>query len=161
MTSEMLKVPLKYSRCGIKIKCLRCKYQVTGKCGETRKNISSCQHKEQHRYNLIVCVPNNPGARRTRVLETKNFNEALIELSKFKEELKQQGYHKLKVKKAEPLTTLTYFITAYLDALSGVNTLEILVRKRSPEYVEDAVRIFTRFKDALKRAGYNNFNQLD
>jgi AraC-like DNA-binding protein len=31
----MLKVPAKYNRCGIKIKCLRCKWQVSKKCGLT------------------------------------------------------------------------------------------------------------------------------
>lgn len=151
----MLKVPAKYNRCGIKVKCLKCKYQVSAKCGSTGKAISSCDHKHQHRYNLIVCVPNNPGARRTRILQTTNFNDALVELAKFKEELKQQGYHKQKISKAENETTLNYFMTAYLDAVSGLNTPVILIRQRSKQHIGDSLRAFKRFRTSLKNAGYH------
>lgn len=102
-----------------------------------------------------MCVPNNPGARRTRILQTTNFNDALVELAKFKEELKQQGYHKQKISKAENETTLNYFMTAYLDAVSGLNTPVILIRQRSKQHIGDSLRAFKRFRTSLKNAGYH------
>lgn len=156
----MLKVPAKYKRCGIKVKCLRCKWQVTTKCGLTGRNISSCEQKDKHRFNLVVCVPNSPGKRRTKILDTTNFEEALAELHKFKSEQKSLGYHKLKVKKESPKTTITHFITSYLDAVSGENTPAILIRKRSKDHIGDSLRAFERFRDALTNAGYN-FNGLE
>jgi integrase len=155
MDDEVLKVPAKYNRCGIKVKCLKCKYQVSAKCGSTGKAISSCENKNQHRYNLLVCVPNTPGARRTRILKTANFNEALVELTRFKEELQQQGYHKQTITKVENKTTLNYFMTAYLDAVSGVNTPVILIRERSKQHIGDSLRAFKRFRISLKKVGYN------
>jgi len=151
----VLIVPAKYNRCGIKVKCLKCKYQVSAKCGATGKAISSCENKHQHRYNLVVCVPNTPGARRTRILQTTNFNEALFELTKFKEELELKGYHKQKITKVENKTTLNYFMTAYLDAVSGVNTPVILIRERSKQHIGDSLRTFKRFRTSLKNAGYH------
>tara|TARA_R110002072_G_scaffold238939_1_gene396654 strand:+ start:50668 stop:51939 length:1272 start_codon:yes stop_codon:yes gene_type:complete len=151
----MLKVPAKYNRCGIKVKCLKCKYQVSAKCGATGNPISSCENKHQHRYNLIVCVPNTPGARRTRILQTKDFNEALVELTKFREELLVLGFHKQKITKVENKTTLNYFMTAYLDAVSGVNTPVILIRERSKQHIGDSLRAFKRFRTSLKNAGYH------
>lgn len=156
----MLKVPAKYGRCGIKVKCLKCKYQVSGKCGLSGTNISKCEFKDQHRYNLVVCVPGSPGARRTKILDTTDFDTALLELAKFKEEQKKMGYHKLKARKIPTAKTLTYFITTYLDSISGVNTPAILIRHRSKSHIIDSVRVFKRFRAALANAGYN-FNGLD
>ncbi len=83
----MLKVPAKYKRCGIKVKCLTCKWQVADICRQNKKSLHLCPNIENHRFSLLVCVPNSPGSRRTRVLDTKNFSEALTELEKFKNEL--------------------------------------------------------------------------
>lgn len=151
----MLTVPAKYNRCGIKIKCLKCKFQVSSKCGLTKNAISSCKNKHLHRYNLVVCVPNTPGARRTRILNTTDFNQALIEMGTFKKELEDKAYHKQKVIKTKNKTSLTYFMTAYLDAVSGVNTPAILIRKRSKQHIDDSLRAFERFRTALKKAGYH------
>jgi integrase len=103
----------------------------------------------------VVCVPNNPGARRTRILQTTNFNEALVELTKFKEELEAQGYHKQNISKSKNDTTLNYFMTAYLDAISGVNVPAILVRNRSKQHIGDTLRAFKRFRTSLTNAGYH------
>lgn len=156
----MLKIPAKYDRCGIKIKCLKCKSQVGAVCGKTKKNISTCDYKEQHRFNLIVCVPKNPGARRTKILDTRNFNDALIELSKFRQELETKNYHKQKIKTPEKNTLLSYFMASYLDAISGVNTPKHLIRLRSKDHIDDTVRTFKRFNHALTEAGYN-FKGMD
>ncbi len=151
----MLKIPSKYGRTGLKRKCLKCKYQVSQKCGLTGKGISSCEYKDRHRYNLIACVPGVPGARRTRILNSTSLEEALVEMAKFKEELQQSGFHKLKFKKEKHDTTLSHYITEYLDAISGVNTLAILVRHRSKAHIDDSTRVFKCFKAALKKAGYH------
>ncbi len=50
----MKKVPAKYSRCGIKVKCLKCGFLVTDVCKSTNKGIGSCEHKERHKYIFIV-----------------------------------------------------------------------------------------------------------
>jgi len=151
----MLTVPAKYRRCGIKVKCLKCKFQVSTKCGLTKNAISSCENTSQHKYNLVVCVPNTPGARRTRVIDTTDFNEALIQMVNFKKELENQGYHKQKVIKTKNETSLNYFMTAYLDAVSGVNTPVILIRKRSKQHIGDSLRAFERFRTSLKNVGYH------
>lgn len=157
----MLKIPEKYKRCGIKVKCLKCAYQVTNKCGLTGKSSASCKHQERHRYNLIVCVPGSKSGRRTRILDTTNFNTALEELSKFRNECEQQGYHRMIIPQHQKKeTTFVYFATTYLDAISGVNTPEILIRKRSQNHIDDTRRAFERFSISLKNKGYN-LNTLD
>ena len=151
----VLKVPAKYKRVGLKVKCLKCKYQVSERCGETANSIATCQHKDKHRFNLVVCVPGSPGARRTKILDTTNLETALTELSKFREECKRNNYHKSMVQTTTQQTTITAFATAYLDTISGQNTPTFLIRQRSEEHIGDCRRVISRFCISLKKRGYN------
>lgn len=152
----MLKIPEKYKRCGIKVKCLKCKWQIKNKCGDTGKSVVSCKHQDKHRLNLILCIPGTKGGRKSRILETRNFDDALRELSTFREECKKQGYHKTTVPpKGIHTTNLKELAASYLDAISGVNTPAVLIRLRSKEHIEDSTRVIQRFSNALKKRGYN------
>lgn len=153
----MLKVPAKYKRCGIKVKCMACKWQVSDTCKQNNKCLNSCPNRDSHRYNLIVCVPNSPGSRRTKVLDTKDFSVALTELHKFKSELESNGFHKSSVTIQKDISkpTLLDYATSYLNTMTGENTPAILVRKRSKEHVDDITRTLIRFGTSLKKAGYN------
>ncbi|HXS37487.1 MAG TPA: tyrosine-type recombinase/integrase [Flavipsychrobacter sp.] len=151
----MLKVPAKYKRCGIKIKCLACKWQVANICRQNKKSLHLCPNKESHRFSLLICVPNN-GGRRTRIIDTKDFSEALTELEKFKGELKRKRYHKADVVGKDPKKmTFMDYATAYLNTMSGENTPAIHIRKRSQDHIGDISRTFLRFGLALKKAGIN------
>jgi len=90
-----------------------------------------------------------------KLLSTKDFNTALVELIKFKEELKSNNYHKVvKVIPVESTTTLEAFSKAYLDAISGENTHKHLIRKRSRHYITESKLALDRFILVLKRKGY-------
>jgi len=152
----MLKVPAKYKRCGIKVKCGTCKWQVASTCKKNNKSLHLCPNKESHKYCLIICVPNSPGQRRIKILDTKDFSVALTELEKFKTELSTKGYHKAAIRERDVITpTLLNYATAYLNSMSGENTPAILIRKRSKEHIDDITRTMERFGTALKKAGYN------
>jgi integrase len=157
---EPLKIPAKYNRCGIKVKCLKCKWQLgDGKCHENKddlKSISKCCHKEKHRFNLVVCVPNTKNSRRMKILETSDFDEALVELSDFKKELQASGYQKpIEVKMVEVSNTLVELIADYLDFQSGENTPGHLVRIRDKDHISDCKRTLQRFCLSLSDKGYN------
>lgn len=152
----MLKIPQKYSRIGIKIKCLKryCKWQISHSCGLTGKKISTCQHKDKHRYNLIVCIPKGGGKRKTRVIETKNFETAMIELNNFKRELSMVDYHTGTAGKKIEKTTVHEFILEYLDCISGASEHTFMNRRRSSDHVDDCRRVLERFMKSLKLRGY-------
>lgn len=151
----MLKIPAKYNRCGIKIKCLKCKYQLSGNtCKDTGKKLSSCEHQDQHRFNLVVCVPNSK-ARRTKVIQTTNFDSALVELNRFKEELKVHKFQNPINVKEKIKTTLVDLMAEFLDCMNGINTPKHRIRKRSTSHVSDCKRTFLRFCKSLKRGNYN------
>lgn len=156
---EQLKVPAKYSKIGIKVKCLKCKWQLgNGKCyqdEENIKSISKCDNKDQHRYNLVVCIPNT-NARRMKALKTRDFDVALEEMKLFRQELKINKYQKPEIGNMEiQRTTILALAMEYLDTLSGINTRAQLVRIRSTSHVNDNRRVIERFGLSLKDKGYN------
>ena len=151
-----LRVPNKFKRCGIKIKCLKCKWQLTDRCPLKNSNLNSCEFKHQHRYNLIVCVPNTKSSRKTKIIETKDFNLAMIELGKFKESLKENGYQKTPPTDKKKSSFLLVSLAAdYLDNISGVNTPEHLIRIRSKLHIGECKKVIQRFCIALEKNGYN------
>jgi integrase len=156
---ELLTVPKKFSRCGIKVKCLHCKWQLNGKiCHQDKENpqgLSKCQHKDQHRYNVVVCVPNGNKKRRMRILETRNIEVALEEMRLFREELKTSSYHKVEEKVELVKPTYLNYVCDYLDSLSGINTPLHLVRKVTPKHLSESKLVLERFGKVLKKAGYN------
>jgi integrase len=140
---------------GLRLKCLHCKWEISnkGKCHLTGKGISSCPHKNLHRYNIVVCIPNNPGKRRSKILDTTSFETALAELNNFRQELEKNNYQPKSSVKEKPLY-LVDFAVEYLDALSGTNTPDFLMRKRSKEYVDQCRLSIERFIISLKKKNY-------
>jgi integrase len=156
---ESLTVPKKFNRCGIKVKCLRCKWQLNGKTCHQDKDkpasLSKCQHTDQHRYNLVISVPNGNNTRRMKIIETKNFDTALVEMNSFREELNVQGYHKSEEKIEVVKTTFLRYGADYLNSLSGVNTPLHLVRKVTPRHLCETKSILKRFGKVLQANGHN------
>ncbi len=156
---ETLKVPAKFNRCGVKIKCLKCKWQLNGKtCHQVKgktQSLSKCQHMNQHRYNLVVSIPSGNNARRMKVLDTRNFDVAIEEMNRFRKELNIQGYQKTKEILEEVKPTFLNYATDYLDTLNGKNTPEHLKRIRTNGHISDTKRILSLFGQVLKKAGYH------
>jgi integrase len=152
----MIKVPAKYGRCGIKIWCLKCRTQVSATCKSNGKSIATCVGKSKLRYCLVIHVPGAGGDRRRRLLDTTDFSVALAESQRFREELIASGFSSRTIEsKKETGNTLVEFAVKYLDAISGVNTPEHLIRKRSPGHITDVRRTLERFTLSVKERGQN------
>ncbi len=85
----MKKVPEKFKGCGIRIQCLKCRCEVTCTCFQTGSAIQYCANKDSHKYKLVVHIPGSQSKKATKVLETDSFDEALIEQSKFKRQIRE------------------------------------------------------------------------
>jgi integrase len=91
-----------------------------------------------------------------KILETRNFDEALIELNEFKKEIKASSYQKpIEVKTVEVKNTLVELCADYLDFQSGINVPPHLIRNRSNEHINDCGRTLKRFCESLKLKKYN------
>jgi integrase len=151
----MKKIPAKYSRCGIKIKCLKCTWTISETCRLNNKGINSCEHKEKHKYMFVVHVPNTSKGKITKLAKAENFNDALIELIAYKEELKNQGYHKVEIKVKTLDTSVAGLMKEFLNYISGNGSHAHLHKKLSSDHVNYYKKVFLRFCEAIKKAGYN------
>jgi integrase len=151
----MKKVPAKYSRCGIKVKCLKCAWLVNETCRLSKKSLGSCQHKDKHRYIFIIHIPNTKSGRVIKLAKSESFDDALAELIAYKEELKRQGYHKVEVKVEKLDTTVAGMMKEYLNYISGNGTHAHLNKTVSNDHIAEYKRVFLRFCDAIKKKGYN------
>lgn len=96
----MKKVPEKFKGCGIRVQCLKCRAEVTDTCLQKGKSIATCENKEKHKFKLVVHIPNTSCGKRTRLINSENFDSALIELTKFKQELQNNNFE-LTARKSE------------------------------------------------------------
>lgn len=151
----MKKIPAKYSRCGIKIKCVKCTWIVNDICRLNGKGIGACEHKDKHKYFFIVHIPGTKKGKARKLAEADNFNDALVELLAFKEELKKQGYNKVEIKIEKVNTTVAGMMQGYLNYISGNGTHAHLQKKLSDSHVAEYKKVFLRFCDAVKKKGYN------
>ena len=146
----MIKIPAKYKRCGIKIWCLKCRRQYSSHSSKP----SSCNHPDELRYHLIVHVPGTENVRKTRLAEARNFDQAMIEMIKFKSELITNEFQKTPTaKEYVPGKSFMDFSVQYLDFVSGINTPAHLIRNRSKGHINDCKLILERFAIALKKKG--------
>ena len=153
---SLLTIPIKNKQNGIKIKCLKCKYQLSDTCKLTNKRLSQCEYKDKHRYNLVVHVPNTRTSRKSKIINTKDYSTASMELLKFKKELEDSCYHGKRIKlKKEATFKLVDLATQYIDMLNGVNTPKHLIRVRSKDHISETRRVIERFCICLKKKSYN------
>src|SRR6185369_8534177 len=87
----MKKVPGKFKGCGIRIQCLKCRSEITETCKGSGKSISACRFKDKHKFKLVVHKPKTQSGKITRLLDCERFDDALVELGKFRDKLKENA----------------------------------------------------------------------
>jgi integrase len=146
---------------GLRVYCLECGTLVYDLCKKTGKPISQCPNPERHRYKLIEYVPGTKSQRVTRLLETRDRDEAVKEEIAFRKEVKSGEYKKLKKKFKEkeekkidesppkPFLLIEAF-ARYLAWMSGENVPIHLRRNRDPETIKDVERELRFWAKCLK-----------
>jgi integrase len=151
----MKKIPAKYSRCGIKVKCTKCAFLIKDICKLNHKGVNTCEYKDKHKYIFIVHVPGTKKGKLTKLAKAENFEDALIEQISFKAELKRQGYHKAEIKIKTVTTTISELMKDFLNYISGNGTHAHLNKKLDDAHIATYKMVFLRFCDAIKKKGYN------
>lgn len=181
MHDKPLHIPPNKKFKGLKILCYGCGTLVNGVCKKTGKPLASCQFADKHRYKIIVHVPGTKNERRVKVLETRNYDEALKQAIDFQREVKEhtKGTERESEKKIEEYsanaevepkqeremkrdqTSKSYglfdLMARYVGYLSGDPEVVPEFRKkvRSRGHIGDVERTFKQFAAALKNSNYD------
>ncbi|MEI8226506.1 MAG: tyrosine-type recombinase/integrase [Bacteroidota bacterium] len=166
MENKPLFIPESKKWKGLKVFCYRCKTTVSGICKESGKPITQCKHGDQHKFKVVVHVPGTKKARRFKILETRDINEAIKQAIEFAKEVKSKEYEikKIKVKKPEPQKPdenenkpflLIHALARYIGWLNNEGVPAHLRKERGKEHIKDVARAFKSFVECLKKNGYN------
>lgn len=136
---------------GLFVYCTKCKIKVTNKCGSSGKRISSCDDKDKHKYKVKVWIPGSNGAVKTKLLETRNDNEATLQAFAYRAELEKCDYStKLVATKTAIPKTILEGMAYYLAFLNNNTLHEQEHKQRSKGYIDEVERFFNYFSDYLE-----------
>ena len=90
---------------GLTIYCYRCKTNVYDICKKSGKPLSQCKHGENHVFKVYVHVSGTTNQRRTKKLETRDINEAIIQAAAFENEIKNNILMEKKNKEEKVVVT--------------------------------------------------------
>lgn len=133
-----LKLP-KNPHKGMKIYCHKCK-----------RDNPICKHYDVHRYKVKIHIVGGDGAKRTKVLDSKNYNEAVKEAIDFENELKANNYDKIIQKEEGNDYSILDSVVQYQRYLSGNHRYAHKIKKVSPDYQKECMRYCKYFLDSFE-----------
>lgn len=170
---EPLHIPSGKQWKGLTVYCYRCNTNVSDICKETGKKLNACPFGDRHAFKVYVHVPNKKNERKTKVLATRNVDEAIKQAIDFAKEVKQgsnaeqiikslQENDKKESLRSKNVKNEKFIPELLLDAqkrdierLSNIGVPEHRQEERSPEHIKDVERAFTLMIECLENNGYD------
>ena len=144
-------IPKNKSVKGLFIYCNYCKSILHNRCKKTNGSIQFCPHPDSHVFKAVFYIPGTKKTK-TRVLETGNLNEAIIQTIEFEKYLKENNYELQyagdKVRKPQLLVDC---MASYFDYMNNENIPAHRHKVRSKGHISEIERYFRYFIDCLKK----------
>ncbi len=136
---------------GLFIFCTKCKKRITNNCGESGKRVSSCKNIDKHKYKLRVCIPGNYSAVKTKLFETRDPNQVVLDAYAYRAELESCNYMPriIETHTSTP-TTLMEAMAFYIAYLNNDTPHQQEHKQRTVEYIKMVERYFIYFGEYLK-----------
>ena len=151
---------------GLFVYCTKCRSNLSSTCGLSAKKISLCKFKEKHKYKLRICVPGNESFVKTKVFETRDVNEVVIQAYAYRVELENCNYMPVvhETKTVTP-TSITEAMAFYLAYLNNDTPHQQEHKQRTIGHIKEVERYFIYFGNYLKSIKINPsicpFEKLD
>jgi integrase len=166
MMKKPLYIPKGKSWKGLSITCLKCRTTVKDVCKVTGKPIQRCPFGDKHKFKLIGWVAGVDNVRKTKIIETRDIDEAIkmaIDFQKEVKEINHQNNRETKGKielqnKREVPTLLVHCFANYLEWMNNEGVPSHLHRPRSFPHVKDGERAFKVWVKCLKK---NRINEME
>jgi len=179
MEHKPLYIPPSKKVQGLVVYCNRCKTNIYETCKVSGKSIKLCPNGDKHVFKCYVSVPNTKNERRTKILDTRDLDEAILQAIAFKKEVKSNGIQKaiepveklesnnstiVKIPKKKPEKKqedeqipelLVHAMARYIGWLNNENIPAFRVRIRTENHIKDNERALKLLAECLKNEGYN------
>ena len=131
---------------GLKIFCKKC-----------RQNNTGCKHYEDQYYRLMVHVPGSKGNTKSKILKSRNYDDALIESINFKKSLSSNQYEDFE---SVEMTLLNGFII-YNRYINGEHDIKQYQKPlNTPEYIKEQVRAIKEFIKKIQEFRKRSSNEI-
>ena len=131
---------------GLKIFCKKC-----------RQNNTGCKHYEDQYYRLMVHVPGSKGNTKSKILKSRNYDDALIESINFKKSLSSNQYEDFE---SVEMTLLNGFII-YNRYINGEHDIKQYQKPlNTPEYIKEQVRAIKEFIKKVQEFRKRSSNEI-
>jgi len=143
---------------GLHTYCSKCKCLTTARvCGKTKKRISSCKFPQFHKFKVIKAIPGSGSKKkRTKILATRDINEAIKQKIIFENELEVNQYQAtpiLVVEEEEKIMPMLLIdcMAYYIGYLNNEGAELHQIKERSKGHIDEVERAFRYFCKSLKR----------
>lgn len=145
-----LNIPKNKSIKGLFIYCNYCKSIIHNKCKKTNGSSLNCPHADTHVFKAVFYIPGSKKTR-TRILDTQDVDEAIIQTIEFEKHLKENHYElQYTGEKFRRPELLLDCMGLYLDYLNNVNVPAHRQKIRSQGHLNEVERYFRYFFACLK-----------
>lgn len=156
MSDGLFIPPSKRSRNGLTVYCNKCKKSVTDLCGKTGKPLKQCRFGKDHRFKAIYYLKGSERKERfTKILETRNLQDALIMAVLLQQEIQKapgQKNNKTEIESISQEITLVNAFAKYIAYLKNEDVPIHLQKNRSEAHVKDVEYTFGEMLRALHLA---------
>jgi integrase len=136
---------------GLFIFCTKCKKRITNTCGNSGKRISSCKDIDKHKYKLRVCIPGNNSAVKTKIFETRDPNQVVLDAFAYRAELESCNYMPRIIESQTVVpTTLLEAMAFYIAYLNNDTPHQQEHKQRTIGHIKEVERHFIYFGEYLK-----------
>ncbi|MDZ4664798.1 MAG: hypothetical protein SGJ15_07980 [Bacteroidota bacterium] len=136
---------------GLTIYCNKCKLKVSKKCGVTGKRLSTCANTDKHKYKVFVFIPGSNGKAKSKLLDTKDENEAIKQAIEFRKELENNNYStQIIAAKTMVPKTIVDAMAYYISYLNNETPHQQEHRQRTKGHRDEVERYFRYFIDYLE-----------
>lgn len=159
---------------GLVVFCHKCKTNVFDKCRKSGKSIKHCPNGDRHVFKVYSHIPGTKYGRKTKNLQTRDLDEAIIQALEFEREVKkniplnldqpQKTNETIAEVKIEPRNSntgkirpnlLIHALARYIGFLNNEGVPPHMVKERSPEHIKDVERSFRLLAESLKSRGHD------
>jgi integrase len=147
---------------GLYAYCYQCQTNVIDICKEKNIALQKCEFGDRHVFKVYCYVPGTK-ERKTKVLQTRDVNEAIKLAIEFSQEVKENNIvnnerhvSQLVVKEKKTSGILIKdSIEKYIQWLKGINVPEHLKKERTAHFVDEVKRKLNQFTNCLKANGHD------
>ena len=140
-----LKLP-KNPHTGMKIYCHRCK-----------RDNPTCSHYDIHKFKIRIHISGTNNQNVTKVLQHKNYKDAVVEAIAFEKELKANNYSKVEPIKVNNDYSIAGAVVRYNQFLSGNYEFAQHIKEVSDDHKKECIRFCKYFCETLK--GFKDLTQ--